>query len=172
MEFKIFYPASPSSASPSFVLTLFDNMCFSDPSSAEPPVAYRINRGREDGDPSPFHLRTRTSVQRHMDKSPLPTDRSRRVNNKRFPKRFNNTEKLFKQGSYYEYPTLSWPYDEQNSRGKAFRMVDGERQEVRVMFTRTITDRNKNIKGVVYHPEWSKTTCVRAEDIYAPKERR
>ncbi|KAL3476731.1 hypothetical protein BJX99DRAFT_258065 [Aspergillus californicus] len=140
-------------------------MCFSDPSQKEPPMAYRINRGRQDNDPSPFHLRTHSSVQNHMSKSPSPTDKNRRPNNKRYPKRFNNTEKVFRQGSYYEYPTRSWPYEKQNRDGKAPDPT-GERKFMDPLFTRTITDRNKNIKGVVYRPVESRRKVVRTEDIY------
>ncbi|RDW70676.1 uncharacterized protein DSM5745_08187 [Aspergillus mulundensis] len=135
------------------------------------PVAYRIDRGRDEFDPSPYHIRTRSSIQRHLDASPPPTEKSQRKNNKRFPKKYRDdgqiNPKLFKQGSYYEYPTMSWPYNSQNAKGQGYRMVNGVRDEVEVGFTRTITDRNKNIQGVIYHPKWSRRGFVRAETMYS-----
>jgi hypothetical protein len=100
-----------------------------------------------------------------MDRSPAPTAESRKKNNKRYPKRYNDTEQLFKEPSLYEYPTKSWPYDQQNTKGKAFKTVNGQRVQVNPEFTRTVTDRNKNVKGVIYHPSGNPSKFVRAKEV-------
>ncbi|KIA75772.1 hypothetical protein HK57_00458 [Aspergillus ustus] len=152
-------------------------MCFSDPSqkksskAGEP--AYRINRGRTENDPNAYHLRTRASIQRHMDHSPAPTDQSRKKGNKRYPKRYNDNENLFQaEPSLYEYPSKSWPYNQQNAKGRAYVTgADGQRVQVDPEFTRTITDRNKNVKGVIYHPKGDRSGFVRAEEVNRGRRR-
>jgi hypothetical protein len=65
----------------------------------------------------------------------------------------------------YEFPSHSFPYDKQNSKGKILN-PDGTKNEKIKGYTRTITDRNKVIQGVVYHPYKKKSEFVRAEEIY------
>lgn len=106
-----------------------------------------------------------------MADAPYPIDKSRAKNNRRYPKKFHNTEKLFPHGgSYYEYPTTDYPYSGQNAKGDAYRT---DRQGSRVFidpgYTRTIADRNKNIEGVAYHPQWSRREHVRAKEIRAKR---
>ncbi|KAL2841844.1 hypothetical protein BJY01DRAFT_249340 [Aspergillus pseudoustus] len=154
-------------------------MCFSDPSqkvipktyiASEP--AYRINRGRNENDPSAYHLRTRASIQRHLDHSPAPTAESRKKGNKRYPKRYNDRENLFREPSLYEYPSKSWPYNQQNAKGKAYTAgANGQRVQVDPEFTRTVTDRNKNVKGVIYHPEGDRSGFVRAQEVNRGRRR-
>jgi len=56
----------------------------------------------------------------------------------------------------YEYVTKSFPYDQQNSKGK-LNGPDGKPLAQATIdtlkgHTRTVTDGNKDIHGVVYHP--------------------
>lgn len=61
-----------------------------------------------------------------------------------------------------------YPYAEQNNRGNIWVTgPDGQRQQIRhdPGYTRTITDQQKVIQGVSYHPYGNLTKLVRAEEI-------
>lgn len=87
---------------------------------------------------------------------------------KRYPHQYRNRENLFPAGGdYYEFPTSNYPYHLQNSRGRVQGQPNVEG------FTRTVTDQNRVIQGVMYHPEGNYTDFVRADEVYpAPRGRR
>ncbi|GIK03848.1 hypothetical protein Aspvir_007923 [Aspergillus viridinutans] len=132
----------------------------------EPPPEDRTRARQRDNFPNVHHVRLRSSVEELVSNAPYPTDQARRKNNKRRPKRYNDQERLFRKGSFYEYPTMEYPYKTQNSRGQAYKIVNGKRIDADPSFTRTITDRHKNVQGVIYHPEGRKSDFVRAQQIY------
>ena len=116
--------------------------------------AYRILRRREDGGEG-SHDRRRSSVERHLGAAPDPIPRGK----KRYPKSYRNTDDVCfaHEGPMYEYVT----------KEKARRTdPDGIRRSISPGYIRTITDDQKRMLGVVYHPEYNRKKLVRAEDIY------
>ncbi|KAF2417661.1 hypothetical protein EJ08DRAFT_703342 [Tothia fuscella] len=127
-----------------------------------PPEAYRLHRHPVDG--PGYHERRHSSVERHLNTAP-PI----RVGylGKRYPHQYRHTEEIFPQGrDYYEFPTSNYPYDRQIARGK----VQGQ-PEIEG-FTRTVTDHDRNIRGVMYHPENDRKKFVRADEVYPSRSRR
>lgn len=61
---------------------------------------------------------------------------------------------------------MSWPYEQQNVKGRVVQTANGQRDERNARFTRTITDRNKNIKGVIYHANGKRSEFERAKEVY------
>jgi hypothetical protein len=60
-------------------------------------------------------------VERHLRAAPTPVERR-----KGYPKRHQNTEKHYKTNErLWEYPTMNYPYSEQNSKGKVRRQGPG-----------------------------------------------
>lgn len=127
--------------------------------------AYGINRTEDDA--HGYHERSRSSVERYVIAAPPAAARGK----KRYPKRHENTEEHYDPNiEYWEYPTMDYPYSEQNSKGKARRQSPGgSYTEISPGYTRTIVDSNKNIHGVSYHPHGDRSRFVRAQEIY-PKQ--
>ena len=125
--------------------------------------AYRIPR--QDDSPHGYHDRRRSSVQRHLDKAPAPIPRP---NGSRYPKEYQNRSEEYPSGiTYYEYPTMDYPWGQQNYKGKVKRKnKDNSITEISPMYTRTITDSKKIIQGVSYHPHGDTRRLVRAEEIH------
>lgn len=68
----------------------------------------------------------------------------------------------------FEFPTMAYPYSSQNSRGRVPDLGEGA-----AGFTRTITNRQREIRGVVYHPyitTGQSNQFVKAEEIYTPRQ--
>lgn len=129
--------------------------------------AYRINR--TDDDPNGYHERRYSSVERHLRSAPPPVKRG-----KRYPKEHGNTEQHYNTNvQLYEYPTMNYPYSEQNSKGKVRRQSPGGHvTNISPGYTRTIVDGNKTIHGVSYHPYGNLTDFERAHEIRPKKSRR
>ncbi|KAL9637199.1 MAG: hypothetical protein Q9164_002343 [Protoblastenia rupestris] len=145
-----------SSLKPSLAFTLTPDM-----------QAYGINRTEHD--PKGYHERRYSSVERHLKAAPPAVKRG-----KRYPK-----EHLNKEGHYstntklYEYPTMDYPYSEQNAKGQVRRQSPGGHVTyVSPGYTRTIVDANKQIHGVSYHPHGNFTSFERAHEIRPKKSRR
>ena len=115
-----------------------------------------------------YHDRRRSSVQRHMDNAPAPIPLPK---GKRYPKLHRNTEEHYKTESpLYEYPTMDWPYSTQNYQGEGRRTSPGGTvTKISPEYTRTITDRDKNIQGFSYHPYLNPKDFLRAEEICSSK---
>jgi hypothetical protein len=71
---------------------------------------------------------------------------------KRYPHRYLNKEQLLPPGSFYEFSSKPYPYEYQNSKGIVRKEFPENPTYPDKGYTRTITDRNKNIQGVFYHP--------------------
>src|SRR3569833_471672 len=104
-----------------------------------------------DGGPG-CHVRRYSSLQNHLAVAPAPihpTDPKYRK--KKYPHVYENKEKLFPlaTSTLYEYPSKSYPYHNQNAKGVA-RTNTGT--AVDPEYIRTITNRDKQIQGVIYHP--------------------
>lgn len=141
--------------------------------------SYVIERHPHDENLDGRHYRRVASIQRHLNKAPIihPEVKTKK-NSKRYPKKYNNREtvpgsqaqyKLFQVDTaltLYEFPAKSFPYDQQNSQGKTKNKTREESREIKG-HTRTITDRQKNIKGVVYHPRGMEKSFARAQEIYS-----
>lgn len=75
------------------------------------------------------------------------------------PKEFKNHDRVIpRTGHYTEYPTEDYPYDNQTAKKGAFRPVKTAKGKTRLEhvkpgYVRTITDQNKHIQAVLYHPE-------------------
>ncbi|KAL9133355.1 MAG: hypothetical protein Q9175_005465 [Cornicularia normoerica] len=125
--------------------------------------AYRIYRHDDSG--SGYHDRRRSSVERHMNNAPAPIPPRK---GKRYPKVHHNREEQYQtESTLYEYPTLDFPYSTQNYKGEGRSTSPGGTVTiVGPKYTRTITDRDKNIQGVSYHPYRDRRKFVRAEEIY------
>lgn len=137
-----------------------DQMCFGSPPKGPPEVqAYRIHR--QENSSNGYHDRRRSSVERHMAKapSPIPLPKGRR-----YPKKHHNREQHYNtQTSLYEYPTMDFPYSQQNAKGNGrIPQPDGNILTISPGYTRTIIDRNKNIHGVSYHPHGDMEGYVRS----------
>jgi hypothetical protein len=105
--------------------------------------AYRIDRAIDDG--AGRHYRRRSSVERHLAAAPPIREGH---GGHRYPKHFRNKEELFSGGeSLFEFPTMDYPYHLQNARGHILGAEEGV-----AGFTRTVTNRSREIKGVIYHP--------------------
>ena len=90
------------------------------------------------------HYRRYPSVERHL--AAAPPIRLGRGGN-RFPKHYRNVGRLFPSDqSLFEFPTMEYSYHLQNARG----FIPGCPGATK--FTRTITNRDREIKGVIYHP--------------------
>ena len=62
---------------------------------------------------------------------------------------------------------MDYPYHRQNAKGKVRDVSPGGTVSyVTPGYTRTITDRHKNIRGVSYHPHGDHSSFVRAEEVY------
>lgn len=120
---------------------------------------------RTDSTDSRYHERRRSSVKRHMKNAPAPTPGKK---GKRYPKVYRNGEGHYKtKSTLYEYPTKDYPYSTQNYKGRGrLTSPGGTVTDVDPEYTRTITDRRKNIQGVSYHPHGNKKGFKRAEEIY------
>ena len=131
--------------------------------------AYRINRLDHTGDG--HHYRSRRSVEYHLSNAPHPSQAKKP---KRYPHRYHNYDNHYAaSGSLYEYPTMDFPYENQNAKGWGKRTrADGTVETVRPRYTRTITDRNKQIQGVSYHPFGDSSNLVRAEEVRSSRRRR
>lgn len=129
--------------------------------------AYRINRTEHD--PHSYHERRYSSVERHLRAAPPPIKRG-----KRYPKEHENTEEQYNTNlQLYEYPTMKYPYSEQNAKGRVRRQSPGGHiSHVSPGYTRTIVDGNKNIHGVSYHPVGIPSKFERAIEIRPKKSRR
>jgi hypothetical protein len=109
----------------------------------------------------------------------------------KYPKQYNNNDKgpdgrpLFKNKrpknilgqetgdapTLYEFISKEYPYSEQNSRNGKIKYKTKDETRQMKGHTRTITDREKNIRGVVYHPKGNQLGFKRAEEIYKhPKQ--
>ena len=95
-------------------------------------------------------------------------------NNKRYPKRYENRDELYDMETpLYEYPTKEYSWGHQNQRGKAKIPSPNGRHYtiVKPEYTRTITDGQKNIRGVNYHSVNKPSEFLRAEEIYPSRGR-
>ncbi|KAF2218275.1 hypothetical protein BDZ85DRAFT_286473 [Elsinoe ampelina] len=80
-----------------------------------------------------------------------------------FPHRYHDGEGLFGTNtSLYEFPAQKYPYERQTRGGHAIG-PDGKR--VPKGYARAITDRDKNIRGVIYHPEDDRHGFRRADEV-------
>ncbi|KAK1765202.1 hypothetical protein QBC33DRAFT_561024 [Phialemonium atrogriseum] len=146
-------------------------MCFgSDDDDSAPP------RPLQEYDLEYLQIRRRaSSVKRHLDNGPAVKVG---YNGARYPHKYHNRNgpnaPLFPPGSFYEYPTKDFPYHLQNAKGK-IRTPSGNHflgpAEERAMkgHTRTITDRNKSLQGVIYHHDAGSNAFMRAREIREPK---
>lgn len=143
--------------------------------------AYRVERDRENEYIEGLHFRRHSSIQQHLDKAPVITDAVREyaksAHPKKYPKEYHNKEKdelgqeysLFVKGdppTFYEYISNDFPYAEQNNRGK-IKDLTKDQTRAKKGYTRTITDRNKNIKGVIYHPFGDENGFRRAQEVHS-----
>ena len=124
--------------------------------------AYRVHR--RSYSPPGYHDRRRSSVERHLERAPRPIPAKK---GKQYPKVYKNSEKHYNTGStLHEYPTLDFPWDTQNHQGQGRRTnPDDSITFVSPGYVRTITDSDKIIQGVSYHPSGDKQRYVRAEEI-------
>ena len=123
--------------------------------------AYGINRTEHDA--NGYHERRRSSVDLYLEAAP-PTG----ARGHRYPKRHRNTERHYDtEEELYEFPTMDYPYSEQNARGRVRRRSPGGTfTEFSPGYTRTITNANKDIQGLSYHPKDNPRRHVRAQEIY------
>ncbi|PSK56805.1 hypothetical protein B9Z65_6429 [Elsinoe australis] len=85
---------------------------------------------------------------------------------KTYPHRYNDGEGLFGTNtSLYEYPAHRYPYEHQKKNGKLKAIAQGAEKG----YVRTVTVRNKNMRGVIYHPQWSRTEFERADEVGRPR---
>jgi hypothetical protein len=95
------------------------------------------------------HECRRSSIERHLQSAP-PVQLGYRGG--RYPHRYQNKEQLFPPGSFYEYPSKAYPYEHQNAKGIVKpEFPDRAANYKDKGYTRTVTDRNKNVQGVIYH---------------------
>jgi hypothetical protein len=138
--------------------------------------SYLIRRNPlEDELPGGPHYRRHSSIQRHIDKAPvIDRTKAKKRNNARYPKQYQNKDKdvhgrpLFHVGTdmtLYEFPSHSFPYQKQNCRGTILK-PDGTKDDAIKGYTRTITDKDKVIQGVVYHPYGKKRDLARAQEFF------
>ncbi|KAB5546918.1 hypothetical protein GE09DRAFT_194913 [Coniochaeta sp. 2T2.1] len=141
--------------------------------------AYRVERHPTNDAIPGVTYRRASSIQRHIDAAPpIPPGLKDKKNNNRYPKKYNNKEKVPKTNAeiqlfhvdtsltLYEYPSKTFPYDKQNYKGGIYGMT-AEQSRREKGHTRTITDRNKTIKGVIYHPQGDPKGFNRAQEIYS-----
>nr|POF13802.1 hypothetical protein CFP56_02826 [Quercus suber] len=119
-----------------------------------------------EGVPRYERLRRDVIWDNHSAPPPLP-----RPIGQRYPKEYRNQGTQFdsRNGNIYEYPDEPYGYgDAQNARGQ--RKVFGPNgRQVRVVApgpSRAITDMDKNLQGVVYHPKIDKSRHERAPERY------
>ncbi|MCJ1339567.1 hypothetical protein MMC09_004857 [Bachmanniomyces sp. S44760] len=126
------------------------------------PRKYAINRTEHD--PFGYHERSRTSVEKHLNAAPPAVARGPN----RYPKKHRNKEQHYNTpDQLWEYPTMPYPYAQQNAKGKARKVSpSGRVYNVSPGYTRTIVDNNKKIHGVSYHPHNNPHDFVRAGQIY------
>lgn len=78
------------------------------------------------------------------------------------PKEFKNYGRVIpRTGHYTEYPTMDYPYDNQTAEKGAFQARKTQKgtmvqERVNPGYVRTITDQNKHIEAVLYHPDTKK----------------
>ena len=111
--------------------------------------------------PGEHYLRY-SSVERHL--AAEPPIRPGRGGN-RYPRHYRNVERLFPSDqSLFELLNMEYPCHLQNARA----FIPGFPGATK--FTRTITNRDREIKGVIYNPynynEKSYDKYVRAEEVY------
>lgn len=122
--------------------------------------AYRVYNARIAPGPLPHR---RSELQRVLDEAPAidPTYRG-----SRYPHRYNDGEGLFGTNtSLYEYPAHRYPYEHQRKNGTLKAIAKGAEKG----YVRTVTDRNKNMRGVIYHPEWTRKGFERADEVGRPR---
>lgn len=127
--------------------------------------------------PYSHELVTRTDVERHLQKAPAPIadpgptsapkklglePRHRGPRDMTRPKEFQNHGRVIpRTDCYTEYPTMDYPYDNQTAKKGGFvphKTPKGKTimKPVDPGYLRTITDQNKHIQGVLYHPHGPK----------------
>ncbi|KAI9710724.1 MAG: hypothetical protein M1820_002557 [Bogoriella megaspora] len=128
--------------------------------SSDHPEAYRIHHSRDTGPGS--HRRRYSIVGRHPYRKIVPEIKVS-YQDKRCPHIYRSSYNYFPAAlDYYEFPTRAYPYKRQNAKGK----VRGVRSAAG--FTRTVADRDREIYGVRYHTERSKTDFYKTEVVYPP----
>ncbi|CAI7607910.1 unnamed protein product [Penicillium bialowiezense] len=144
------------------------------------PLAYEIRHKQasvpEAGKRTPYshELIQRADVEKHLRNAPPPVQdpgsksapqilglgpRQKGQRDMTRPKEFKNHDRVIpRTGHYTEYPTEDYPYDNQTARRGAFKPVKTAKGNTRMEhvnpgYVRTITDQNKQIQTVLYHPE-------------------
>lgn len=69
--------------------------------------------------------------------------------------------------SLYEYPAQRYPYARQNRKGKVLNNGNPNDQ-VPKGYARTVTDRNKQMRGLIYHTDSDEFNFQRADEVSKP----